>query len=210
MKKTILYFALLVGLWSCSGEQKSETANTDSTSVAPAPLQEEGTAKGEKEEMPTAVGKADEKDGSYVRCKANGQDMEFTFIGSDNIAPSLLDRKEDGTYSRLMFERGSTDQMTEKVTLTIINYDPSKLTLPFKVSRGVQQGKRVELVYQIKIAGMYIPYSNVDDFDLEITSFSGDVVEGKFSGTVTNTAGKAVRIENGTFKIKLKENKMPA
>lgn len=220
MKNTVKFFVynflFLSGLFlfSCTGNKDSESNNdktikVDSSATGGAQTIEKGVAKGEAE-VTTSGGQGTmpkDMEGN-ISFTANDASFDCKYIDPLSMSVSHLDIKKDGSYSMIRLERGSTEQLTEKISLLIINYDPEKMTLPYKVFPAA--GKQAVLQYDVKISGIYISYLAKDNFELTITAFKDDIIEGTFAGVVTNSAGKGVQIKNGKFKAKLKRAQLPA
>lgn len=194
MKKYSFFFVLLFAtyiLFSCESKQ----------------------AQGSRSNM-DAIGDADSlspykgnESPSIAKATVNGKEMEFKFVDIMLNYPDGLPYTEspDGKFTNFGFELGSDERMSEKIGLMLVNYNLTQATLPFSVPKGRQDGKQARLDMGIQKSNVIIPYSNQDNFDCQITKFSEDQAEGTFAGEVKNASGKVIKIENGSFKIKIKK-----
>lgn len=216
MKQLILSLfivSMTAFLTACSGDDGKQEATDekteDVTSVVADPKQENqetGDAKGEDEEISTVS--ADKSDDSFIRFKANGTQMEATYKSKNNANATVFQRKKDDSYSLVVFERGTTEQMREALMISFINYNPRKLKFPIELAS--ETDKLIQVDYKVKKSGVYITYfsnsQNQDNnFKVTLTGYSSGVLKGTFEGEVRNEAQKIIKIEDGEFEVKLKE-----
>lgn len=141
-----------------------------------------------------------------VKATVNGQEMEFAYIDKLlNYDTLPYTETTDGKFTNFGFELGSDAKMKEKISIMLVNYNLSKETMPFTLQRGLQSGKQARLDMNIQKSNIFIPYTNQNDFDMQITKFTESEVEGTFAGNVKNQGNKIIKIENGSFKIRIKK-----
>jgi hypothetical protein len=180
---SVLFIALLLG--ACGDKQnKGNLANMD--------------AEGEEDTVYIHRG-TPTKD--LIKLTANGSTKEFTFADATNTFTGQL-VIYDGGRTMIRIERGSTDKMREKVALAIVNHDPRSLSYPFTLPKEAAS-KMFSLQYDVQKSNVFINYRAQDTFDMTLTSFKDDVLEGTFSAEVKNMGNKVIKIENGSFKVKL-------
>lgn len=199
MKKYNLFFLVLVItslLFSCGGKDSKTQGSNAGIDVT-----------GEADSISPYNGRASE---SSAKATINGKQVEFKFM--DNAATSEntfnLTQSADGKYTQFVFELGSDDKMREKIGFVLINHSIVKDSLPLVIPPGKQEGKLAKLELGIQKSSIFISYNNADDFNCSITSASDSEVEGTFAGQVKNSAGRAIKVENGSFKIKIKKVEM--
>ena len=206
-KQYLAIFSILglFGLFACTGtsDKKAEgEANADTTAVDTPPQAELVDPRGEKEANPTTLGKLEENDDSFVKFTANGQEFECKYVAGIVLKANHFERY-DKDRCLLNIERGSNDQMTEKIIMTIINYDLDKIKYPLTIKPEKIEGKHIAFVFSSKKAGIFIDYHNQNAVSLTFEKYNGEYLEGTFSCVVENAASKTIKIENGTFKIKV-------
>lgn len=214
LKQYLAIFSILglFGLFACTGtsDKKAEgEANADTTAVDTPPQAELVDPRGEKEANPTVIGQIKEDDDSFIRFTANGQEFECKYVGNEMIKPNNFDRF-DGGRCMLIFERGSSDQMTEKILINIVNHDIEKIKYPYTIAPQTIEKKLVALTFSSKKSGIYIDYHCQNAVSVAFEKYDGKYIEGTFSCVVENAAYKAIKIEKGTFKIKVAKVQQPA
>lgn len=223
MKKiivSVLFFSLMSVFAGCSGDAKQENTDGNSTDSTSTNVQadpnarkvETGDAQGEDEEVASASA-AVKKDDSFVNFKANEIGINCTFASNSNMNATTFQRKNDDSYSMIVFERGTTEQMREKLSLNIINYNPRTLKFPYEIKP--EAGKHFQVNYHVKKSGIYITYfanakDNGDKFKITLTDYENGILKGTFEGEVKNTAGKIIKLEEGKFEIKFEEQVLDA
>ncbi len=206
-KQYLAVFSILglFGLFACTGtsDKKAEgEAKADSTALSTPPQAEMVDPKGEKETNPTTLGKLEENDDSFVKFTANGQEFECKYVAGTALKANHFERF-DKDRCMLNVERGSNDQMTERIIMTIVNYDLDKIQYPLTIKPEKIEGKHIAFVFSSKKSGIFIDYHNQNAVSLSLEKYNGEYLEGKFSCVVENVAGKVIKIENGIFKIKV-------
>jgi hypothetical protein len=199
MKKYNLFFLVLVVtclLFSCGGKDSKTQGSNAGTDVI-----------GEADSISPHSGRASE---SIAKATINGRQVEFKFMDNavTNENTFNLTESTDGKYTQFVFELGSDDKMREKLGLMIINHTIGKATLPLVIPQGKQEGKQAKLELGIQKSSVFINYNNVDAFTCSITAASDSEIEGNFFGEVKNPAGRAIKVEDGYFKIKIKKVEM--
>lgn len=222
MKNFFAYFLIVstLAFVACSEEAQQKTTESDTTSTDVAPsadvqtevAQEKGDAQGEDEKVGRTLATKDEDNG-FIRFKANGTTMEATFVASNNTSVSLFQRQKDDSYSAVVMQRGTSDQLREVIGINIINYNPRTLSFPYEIKP--EQGKHFHVSYQVKKSGVFIDYfanatKGGDKFKIILTGYENGVLKGTFGGELRNVADKVVILEEGEFEIKLQEQIMGA
>ncbi len=199
MKKYNLFFLILfitTLFFSCGSKESKTTGSNAATDVI-----------GEADSISPYNGRASE---SIAKATINGRQVEFKFM--DNAATSEntfnLAQSADGKYTQFVFELGSDDKMREKLGFMLINHTISKDSIPLNIPPTKQEGKQAKLELGIQKSSVFISYNNVDAFTCSITAASDTEIEGTFAGQVKNPAGRAIKVENGSFKIKIKKVEM--
>lgn len=199
MKKYNLFFLVLVIaslLFSCGSKDSKTQGSNAGTDVT-----------GEADSISPHSGRASE---SIAKATINGRQVEFKFIDNavTNENTFNLTQSADGKYTQFVLELGSDDKMREKLGLIIINHAIGKEPLPLIIPQGRQEGKQIKLELGIQKSSVFINYNNTDAFTCSITAVSDSEIEGNFLGQVKNAAGRTIKIEDGSFKIKIKKVEM--
>ena len=197
MKKYLIYSLLIACIAffaSCGGNKTQET------------VVQSNDANGEPDTI--NVYNTQEDTENFIRVTANGVDKEFKFLDlSTGPYHSTIQTKADGSFINIGFSRGSNKDMREKINIVIVNHNLAQASFPYTAPTK-EAGKTISMVYEVKKSNTPIMYSNSNNFELTITSFKDDVIEGTFSGEVTNAGKKTIKIEKGEFKIKLNRSEI--
>ncbi len=182
--KVIVWCFIYSISWSCGSNQPVNQENTDAVGqeAADSPF--------------TATETSD-----LITASTNGESKEFKFVDTSVPLSNHLNFTSP-TTSIVRMERCSSAKAKEKMSLLIVNYDLDKLTYPYKVPQK-NTGKQMTLRYEVQKSNIMIPYQNVDDFELELSEYKNDILEGTFSGTVKNAGNRTIKIENGKFRVKI-------
>jgi predicted Zn-dependent protease len=135
--------------------------------------------------------------------KANGIEKTLKYKdNSTNMNTDLYNVMQSGKIAFLV--RGSEKDLRERLNINIINIDLEQVTYPYTCERKAANTK-ISMIYEVKKSNVAIRYDNDNDFDLTLTGYKDGVLEGKFSGIVTNSGNKKIQITDGEFKIKLEK-----
>jgi hypothetical protein len=196
MKKYNFFFVLIFTcfVFSCGNKETSNTNTVNNDAVGEADTSSPYNAKASA---------------SLIKATINGQEIEFKFMDA-GIEGDIFTftQSADGKYTILDFLLASTEKMKEKIGIRLINHSFGRETMPFTVPKGKQEGKLARIDLDIQKSNVFINYNNENDFICAITSITDNEIEGNFMGEVKNIGGKVIKIENGTFKIKIKKIEM--
>jgi hypothetical protein len=196
MKKLNIFFLILFSslfLFSCGGNEETVKVNTDAIGEADAQSPEQG-----------------KESENIVKATINGKDMTFSFmdIKSPNDKVFTLSESKDKKYTIWGFELGTDAKLKEKIAIMIINHDISNAQYPLTLPKGKIEGKQIKLDLYVQKSNVFIPYNNTDNFNVTITKVSDSSIEGTFAGEVKNQGNRIIKIENGSFDIKIQKMEM--
>ena len=196
MKKLNIFFLILLSsllLFSCGGSEEVNKANTDAIGEADAQSPEQG-----------------KESENVVKATVNGKSLTFSFMDmkSPNDKVFTLSESKDGKYTLWGFELGTDNKLKEKISIMIINHNLTNAQFPLTIAKGKQEGKQIKLDLYIQKSNVFIPYTNTDNFDITFTKVTEDRIEGTFAGEVKNQGNKIIKIEDGSFDIKIQKMEM--
>jgi hypothetical protein len=187
---TLLIFAIL-SIATISCKDSGSSINTDTI--------------GEADSLSPQFGKKSE---NVAKAIINGQEMTFEFVDMGaRTDTTIFSESNNGAYTMWGIELGSNEKMKEKIAIILLNHNFAKEKLPYTIPKGAQAGKQARIDLSVQKSNVFIPYGNLDNIECTITKFD-DFIEGTFAGEVRNLGNKVIKIEQGTFKARVKKIEM--
>jgi hypothetical protein len=148
-------------------------------------------------------------DASIIQATCNGIEQEFKFIdpymNPDSKYKAYFNRRKDGSGCSISFARGTHNDLRNKITIFLANFDAETLQYPLEWKfDATNNTKSARIIYEVKKSAVPILYySDNTTTSLKLISYKDGVLEGTFSCKVVNQGKRVIDITDGSFKMKL-------